>query len=50
MVQTNDDRNILKLPRQLELNFAFSGKAVGGGVGLAETRFIPSILLQFVPK
>lgn len=31
LVQTHNDRNVLKLPRQLELSLDFSVKAVGGG-------------------
>lgn len=31
LIQAHNDRNVLKLPRQLELNLAFSVKAVGGG-------------------
>lgn len=46
LVQTHNDRNILELPRQLELDLTFTSKAVGG-VELVEMRFIYSILLQF---
>jgi len=47
LVNINDNRHVLVMPRQLELGLVFDDFSWGGGdikVGL----FIPSILLQFV--